>query len=116
VGATGDVGAVAVMIAKSKQRTQPLPVTQRWRRHGHLKAELRPSRTIAGFREHAVIEFNVEAMSCSHCVSVVTQAVRSVDPNARVDVDLAAHKVRVESNEERAALAAALDEAGYTPS
>ena len=51
-----------------------------------------------------MIEFRVEAMSCGHCVSMVTKAVMSVDPAARVDVDLAAKAVRVETVE-----------AGYPP-
>jgi copper chaperone len=62
-----------------------------------------------------VIEFNVEGMSCGHCVSRVTQAVKSVDPQAKVEVDLPAHKVRVESREAREAIAGALAEAGYPP-
>ena len=62
-----------------------------------------------------MIEFNVEGMSCGHCVNALTEAVKAVDPRARVDVDLASHKVRVESAQAREALAAALVEAGYPP-
>jgi copper chaperone len=62
-----------------------------------------------------MIEFNVEAMSCGHCVSVVTKAVKSVDPQAKVEVDLPTHKVRVETTEDRETVAAALSEAGYPP-
>jgi copper chaperone len=60
-------------------------------------------------------EFKVEAMSCGHCVGAVTEALRRVDPEARIDVDLAQKTVRVESARPRAELAAALDEAGYAP-
>jgi copper chaperone len=66
-------------------------------------------------KEFPMIEFNIESMSCGHCVSVVTQAVKSVDPQAKVDVDLATHKVRVETSEDRETVAAALTEAGYPP-
>jgi copper chaperone len=62
------------------------------------------------------MEFNVEAMSCGHCVSAVTQAVKSLDPQAKVEVDLATHKVRVESTRDEAAVAQALSDAGYPPS
>jgi len=62
-----------------------------------------------------MIEFNVEAMSCGHCVSVVTKAVKSVDPQAKVDVDLPTHKVHVETTQDRETVAAALSEAGYPP-
>jgi len=63
-----------------------------------------------------VLEFNVEAMSCSHCVSMVTQAVKSADPHAEVEVDLSNKKVRVQTREDRETVAAALTEAGYPPS
>ena len=62
-----------------------------------------------------MLEFDVQAMSCSHCVAVVTEAVRSADPHADVQVDLANKKVRVESTLAREQLAAALTEAGYSP-
>jgi len=62
------------------------------------------------------MEFQVEAMSCGHCVNAVTQAVKSVDPQAQVEVDLAAHKVRVETAREESAVVRALTEAGYPPS
>lgn len=62
-----------------------------------------------------MIEFQVEGMSCGHCVKAVTQAVKSADPQAAVVVDLASHKVQVDSQKDRASLAAALTEAGYPP-
>ena len=62
-----------------------------------------------------MIEFTIESMSCGHCVSVVTRAVKSADPQARVEVDLPTHKVRVETTEDRETVAAALEEAGYPP-
>ena len=62
-----------------------------------------------------MIEFEVQAMSCGHCVSTVTETIKEVDPLAKVEVDLASKKVRVESSEGRARLAEALSEAGYPP-
>jgi len=41
--------------------------------------------------------FNVEGMSCGHCVKAITQAVQAKDPAASVRVDLAAKEVGVES-------------------
>ena len=61
------------------------------------------------------MEFRIDSMSCGHCVQAVTEAVRSVDPRAVVEVDLERHRVTVETTESRAALAAALSEAGYAP-
>jgi len=59
------------------------------------------------------MEFKVDAMSCNHCVAVVTDTVKALDPSAKVEVDLAAHKVRVESDKDPALVAKALAEAGY---
>ena len=62
-----------------------------------------------------MIEFDVQAMSCGHCVSTVTQTILQVDPQAKVEVDLVSKKVKIESREDRSRLAAALAEAGYPP-
>jgi len=57
--------------------------------------------------------FQVQGMSCGHCVGAVTQAVRAVDPEADVKVDLASGKVEVQSGQDRAAIARAIEEEGY---
>ena len=41
--------------------------------------------------------FNVQGMSCGHCVKAITQAVQAMDPAASVKVDLGAKEVGVES-------------------
>ena len=60
-------------------------------------------------------QFNIPQMSCGHCVRAVTEAVQQVDPQARVEVDLASKKVSVESQAGRQQIIDALTEAGYTP-
>ena len=60
-----------------------------------------------------MLEFEVKDMSCGHCASSVTKAVKLVDPAAQVDVDLGSKKVKVESSRDRASFAKALTEAGY---
>ncbi|HEV3423124.1 MAG TPA: cation transporter [Paraburkholderia sp.] len=60
------------------------------------------------------IEFQVEGMSCQHCVAAVTNAIREHDGAAQVQVDLATGRVAVESTQPADALKAAIDEAGYT--
>ena len=60
-------------------------------------------------------EFSLPAMSCGHCVRAVTEAAREVDPQARVEVDLAGKQAKVESQLPRERFAEALKEAGYTP-
>ena len=66
-------------------------------------------------RSAPMIEFNIPSMSCGHCVARLTEAVKAADPSAKLEVDLKNKQVRVESAKDRAALAAALSEAGYPP-
>jgi len=64
-------------------------------------------------QEQDMIEFRVEDMSCGHCASVITKTVRELDALAKVEVDLGSKMVRIETSQDRATLAQALDEAGY---
>ena len=60
--------------------------------------------------------FQVDDMSCSHCVNAITQAVKALDASAHVEVNLTTKCVDVESARLGApALADAIREAGYTP-
>jgi Cu+-exporting ATPase len=44
------------------------------------------------------MELNVRNMTCGHCIDTVTQAIHGVDAEARVDVDLAKGRVKVEGS------------------
>jgi len=57
--------------------------------------------------------FDVQGMSCGHCVRAVTQAVQQLDPQARVTVQLEQGKVEVDSTQPREAIAKAIAEEGY---
>ena len=57
--------------------------------------------------------FQVQGMSCGHCVRAVTAAVQAVDPAAEVQVDLASGEVQVQSVGDHAAIARAIEEEGY---
>lgn len=63
----------------------------------------------------SVESFNVAGMSCQHCVNSVSEEVGKVAGVSKVDVDLESGTVTVESASpvDRAAVAAAVDEAGY---
>jgi copper chaperone len=61
-----------------------------------------------------MLRLNVEGMSCSHCVRSVTEAVKSVDPQAEVHVDLAAKRVEAKTEADPKAVAQAITAAGYT--
>ena len=58
-------------------------------------------------------ELNVKNMTCGHCVNTVTRAIRSVDTNAAVQVDLQTGRVQVESSAATVELLKAVNDAGY---
>ena len=62
-----------------------------------------------------MIELTLPTMTCGHCVRTVTETVQRVDGAAKVDIDLAAHRVRIESAIPERAFAEALTEEGYAP-
>ena len=60
--------------------------------------------------------FQVNDMTCGHCVSSITKAVKALDSGATVQVDLSKHLVKIETMEADAIdLSEAIKEAGYTP-
>ncbi len=44
-----------------------------------------------------MIAFEVNDMTCGHCVSTITKALKSADQGAKVTIDLARHLVMVEA-------------------
>ena len=63
-----------------------------------------------------MISFEVKDMTCGHCVRTITHAVHSVDPGAKVHVDLATHRVEVEPAAASAdQLAGAISSVGFSP-
>jgi copper chaperone len=60
--------------------------------------------------------FQVADMTCGHCISAITQAIKRADADASVNVDLSTHRVDIESAVADAAkLSAVIKDAGYTP-
>ena len=58
--------------------------------------------------------FQVQGMTCQHCVRAVEDAVQTLDTDASVRVDLSTGRVEVQSQQPHDALAAAIADAGYT--
>ena len=58
-------------------------------------------------------QLQVENMTCGHCVSAVTKAVQSVDPQAQVQIELEEKSVKVGTDKALEAISAAIVEAGY---
>lgn len=59
------------------------------------------------------MRFQVENMSCGHCVTTITRALKALDPSAEVAVDLVGGTVTVIGRVEAAQAVAALAEQGY---
>lgn len=62
-----------------------------------------------------MLAFEVNDMTCGHCASTITKAVKTVDPEADVQVDLDRHLVRVATASDAGAVQKAISDAGYTP-
>ena len=63
-----------------------------------------------------MVTFEVNDMTCGHCIGAITKAVAFVDPGAKVQVDLASQRVQIEPTASSAGvLSDAIKVAGYTP-
>jgi len=62
-----------------------------------------------------MIQLTVNDMTCNHCVSTITRAVKDVDGASRCEVDLTARRVRITSTHPATEFVEAIREAGYTP-
>ena len=60
------------------------------------------------------VTINVQGMTCGHCEKAVRQALLAVDPEASVQIDRTSGDVKVQSTATHDALAAAIQEEGYT--
>ena len=60
-----------------------------------------------------MVEITVPGMSCGPCARAVTNAVQSVDPAAKVDIDLQTKLVAINSDADTGAITAAIEDAGY---
>lgn len=57
--------------------------------------------------------FNVQGMTCGHCVKAVTDAIKGQDPSAIVQVDLPTGEVIVESDLAAQQIVSLIGEEGY---
>jgi Cu+-exporting ATPase len=88
--------------------SEPMPDVPLFATHSTIGAAPAPAQGA-----HTMYELTVEDMSCGHCVGRVTKSVQAVDKDAKVDVDLATKKVKVDSTADLDAIARAIDAAGY---
>ena len=63
-----------------------------------------------------MISFQVNDMTCGHCVGSITKAIKDLDSGAKVQIDLASQRVEIEPARANAVeLNNAIKDAGYTP-
>ena len=63
-----------------------------------------------------MVEFEVNDMTCGHCMAAITEAVKEAAPGAALAVDLPQRIVRVEGTMNAGVVEQAIRVAGYTPS
>ena len=61
------------------------------------------------------MQFQIDNMACGGCARSVTQAIHSVDPQAKVAIDLPLKRVDVVTGADEAAVTAVLEDVGYPP-
>ncbi|MBI6819422.1 heavy-metal-associated domain-containing protein [Pseudomonas syringae] len=57
--------------------------------------------------------FNVQGITCGHCVRAVTEAIKHEDPSAEVQVELASKQVKVQSSLSSERIVSLISEEGY---
>ncbi|RJX30929.1 MAG: copper chaperone [Oxalobacter sp.] len=62
-----------------------------------------------------MLTFDIQDMSCGHCAGSITKAIKTIDPQADVNIDLAHKKVTIEGKANAKAVEKAIAEAGFTP-
>jgi copper chaperone len=63
-----------------------------------------------------MISFQVNDMTCAHCVGAITRALKAADATAKLRFDLAAQRVDIEAGQANAAeLGQAIRQSGYAP-
>jgi copper chaperone len=62
-----------------------------------------------------MLSLHIPNMNCGGCARGVTAAIRAVDAEARVESDLPARTIAVETRLPEAAVRAALADAGFAP-
>ncbi len=63
-----------------------------------------------------MITFHVNDMTCGHCAGLINKALKAIDDESKVTVDLERHLVSVVSTQSNSEdIRDAIAEAGYTP-
>ena len=61
------------------------------------------------------MEFEVKDMTCGGCANAITRAVIGIDPTAKVEIDVAAKIVKIDSSVPEKQLLGVIEGAGFHP-
>ncbi|KVC70006.1 heavy metal transporter [Burkholderia ubonensis] len=61
------------------------------------------------------MEFEVQDMTCGGCANAITRAVAAADPGAKLDIDVAAKRVTVQSTQSAERVQSIIEAAGFHP-
>jgi copper chaperone len=61
------------------------------------------------------MQFQIDNMACGGCAKSVTKAIHSVDPQAKVEINLTMKRVNVESGADESSVVAVLQDVGFPP-
>lgn len=62
-----------------------------------------------------MFEFEVNDMTCGHCVATITKALNTAAPDAVPEFDVEKHRISVSGASDAPAIEAIIRDAGYTP-
>lgn len=72
---------------------------------------------MCGMQQYQLLEgqmqFRIEKMGCGGCAKTISSTIHTIDPGAKIDIDLATKRVDVTSDANEALLQQALADAGY---
>ena len=60
-----------------------------------------------------MLKLKVPQMTCGHCAATIEKAVKSLDPAAKVQVDLGTKTVTVETTSDETSVKEVIEAAGY---
>lgn len=59
------------------------------------------------------MQFKVEKMGCGGCAKTISTAIHTIDPSAKVDIDLGKKRVEVISKADQAVIQQVISDAGF---
>lgn len=65
--------------------------------------------------EEPTLALAVEDMTCGHCARTITSAVEAAFPDAKVEADIATHRVTISGRVDARVVADVIAAEGYTP-